>query len=194
MNGEENDTVRAGLTWRLRPLARVIGWLRVPMWPVSNGKEAISAEIGRIISSSLDINQVYDQFSRELVKLVPFDRVAITLVDPARESFSSTYFYGTDIPERRPGRTVLMAGSFTEAVTNKNSGVLVNSLSETALAQQYPGLLPFYELGLRSFLGVPLRSKGKAIGAMMLHSAQPNFYRGNHLAEGVADQIGSAGL
>ena len=186
--------VRTGLSWVIRPLARVIGWPRVSIRPTTGSNEAVLAEIGRIISSSLDISQVYDEFSRELIRLVPFDRVSIALVDPTSETVSSTFFQGTDVPESRPGQTIPLAGSFTEAITIKNFGLIIQSLSETALAGQFPGLLFGYKQGLRSFLGVPLLSKGKAIGAIVLSSANPNCYCDRHLkvAERVAHQIGPA--
>ena len=37
------------------------------------------AEIGRIISSTLNIEEVYERFSQEVRKLVPFDRIGIQI-------------------------------------------------------------------------------------------------------------------
>ena len=44
-------------------------------------ENAVLAEIGRIINSSLDINQVYERFAKEVGKLIPFDRIAISVAD-----------------------------------------------------------------------------------------------------------------
>ena len=45
-------------------------------------KEAeIIAGIGRIIGSTLNIDEVYERFADEAKKLIPFDRVAINLIN-----------------------------------------------------------------------------------------------------------------
>jgi light-regulated signal transduction histidine kinase (bacteriophytochrome) len=45
-------------------------------------ENAIMAEIGRIISSSLNIEEVYERFAEEVRKVIPFDRIVIDQVDP----------------------------------------------------------------------------------------------------------------
>ena len=45
-------------------------------------ENAILAEIGRIISSTLNIDDVYKLFSEEVKKLLPFERIVINLIDP----------------------------------------------------------------------------------------------------------------
>ena len=41
----------------------------------------ILSEIGRIISSSLDVNQVYKPFADKVHQLIPFDRIVVMTVD-----------------------------------------------------------------------------------------------------------------
>ena len=41
-------------------------------------ENAVMAEIGRIISSTLNIDEVYERFAEEVRKLIPFDRIAVT--------------------------------------------------------------------------------------------------------------------
>ena len=45
-------------------------------------ENAIMAEIGRIISSTLNIQEVYERFAEEAHKLIPFDRIAINIINP----------------------------------------------------------------------------------------------------------------
>ena len=42
----------------------------------------IIAEIGRLISSTLDIDEVYERFAAEARKLIPFDRLVVNLNKP----------------------------------------------------------------------------------------------------------------
>ncbi len=55
-------------------------------------------QVSRIITSTLDIGQVYQEFTQELQRLVPFDRVAINLVDLAQGFFSQNYVVGEAPP------------------------------------------------------------------------------------------------
>jgi uncharacterized protein YqfB (UPF0267 family) len=51
----------------------------------------IIAEIGRIITSSLYIEEVYNQFAKVANKLLPFDRIAVYLIYPDAETITVTY-------------------------------------------------------------------------------------------------------
>ena len=44
-------------------------------------ENATMAEIGRIISSTLNIEEVYEHFAEEVRKLIPFDRIAINIIN-----------------------------------------------------------------------------------------------------------------
>ena len=44
-------------------------------------ENAVMAEIGRVVGSSLDLEQVYERFTHEVAKLVSFDRIAIIRVN-----------------------------------------------------------------------------------------------------------------
>ena len=63
---------------------------------------AVLAEIGRIITSSLDISEVYARFVEQLRKLIPSDRTTITLLDDKLEVLTNEYVLGGD--ERAAGR------------------------------------------------------------------------------------------
>ena len=61
-------------------------------------------EIGRIISSSLDIDRVYAGFAGQLRTLIQFDRLAISLVGPGRQHFRERLRLGPDNPGTRARR------------------------------------------------------------------------------------------
>ena len=48
----------------------------------------IIAEIGRLIGSTLDIDEVYERFAAEARKLIPFDRLVVNLNKPQEEGHS----------------------------------------------------------------------------------------------------------
>lgn len=66
-------------------------------------ENAIMAEISRIISSTLDIDQVYETFAKEVQKLIPFDRISISIVNLEKGTGISTYMTGKEVPDRQVG-------------------------------------------------------------------------------------------
>jgi len=50
-------------------------------------EKAIIAEIGRIISSTLEIEEVYEKFVAEARKLIPFDSLMINLINQAENAW-----------------------------------------------------------------------------------------------------------
>jgi hypothetical protein len=60
-------------------------------------------QIGRIISSTLQIDQVYEQFTQEVRKLVPFDRMSINTIDQEAGVFTVKYLVGQEVAGRYLG-------------------------------------------------------------------------------------------
>ena len=58
----------------------------------------ILAEIGRVIGSTLDIDEVYERFAVEARKLIPFDRLSVNLINPDGKSFTNAYVSGIGCP------------------------------------------------------------------------------------------------
>ena len=77
------------------------------------------ARIGRVISSSLDVDDVYEQFAEEVRTLVPFDRIAITVYDPEHKAWNLAYVWGLESKEFLPGSLISSARSITAEVVKK---------------------------------------------------------------------------
>jgi nitrate/nitrite-specific signal transduction histidine kinase len=63
---------------------------------------AIIAEIGRVVGSNLDINQVFERVDTEARKLISYDRIQVNLKKDDNE-FVVVYVSGVDNPGRRSG-------------------------------------------------------------------------------------------
>ena len=70
----------------------------------------VIAEIGRLIGSTLDIDEVYERFAAEARKLIPFDRLAMNLNNPQENTSRVAYISGSDIPWRERGIPPLWRG------------------------------------------------------------------------------------
>ena len=106
----------------------------------------------------------------------------------------NSYAAGTDIPTRRSRDTIPLAGTMTEATLRFRQGHLFHPQHETEVSQQFPGLLPLYRGGLRSFLAVPLISQDQTIGVLQIQTHLPNRYTDHflQLAASVSTQVAGA--
>ncbi len=157
-------------------------------------EDAALAEIGRIMSSSLEINEVYERFAELARKLIPGDRVSINIVNPEDGTFHNAHVSGIDVPERRQGRFTPLEGSVTHEVLTTKSSVLVHPESLEYLESRYPGLVPEFRTGMRSMLSSPLISDDKVIGVLHFRSLQPRAYAQRYvkIAESISAQIAGA--
>jgi PAS domain S-box-containing protein len=157
-------------------------------------ENTIMAEIGRIITSSLNIDEVYDRFTEEVRKLIPFDRVVINIINSKDGTMTISYASGMDVKERRAGATVPLQGSGTEACLARRSSFLYQTESIDEIAHNFPALLPTFQAGIRSIIYVPLISKDRVIGILSIRSKKANAYSGQELrlAEGIGSQIAGA--
>jgi PAS domain S-box-containing protein len=157
-------------------------------------EESVMAEIGRIIGSTLKIEEVYNQFATEVKKVLPFDRIAISLIDFDSQTVSIQYVTGLSVEGRQPGDRFPLTGTAIDAVVESGRGMLLPALPMQEIEARFPGHLPARRAGIQATLLAPLISKGKAFGALALLSADPDQYTEREIpvAENVAAQISGA--
>ena len=157
-------------------------------------ENAIMAEVGRIISSTLIIDEVYERFAEEVRKLISFDRIAIRTIDSKDNTATIAYISGVDVENHRFGDTTPLPGSVAEECIRTQSGFLFQPESVDEVVNRFPNLLPTLETGLRSMIFIPLISKDQVIGVLSLQATKPNAYteRELRLAERVGNQIAGA--
>ncbi|MCK5552951.1 MAG: PAS domain S-box protein, partial [Deltaproteobacteria bacterium] len=151
------------------------------------------AKIGRIVSSTLEIDKVYELFAKEVGKAIPFDRVAIDIIDPERGTHTPTYVAGNEAG-RRAGDVVPLAGTFTEEVMRTRSSQLIQEDDIDKVKARFPGLSPLFQAGVRSFMAVPLISKDQVIGVLNFGLLKPDAYAEADvkIAESIGNQIAGA--
>jgi two-component system sensor histidine kinase/response regulator len=157
-------------------------------------ENVIIAEIGRIISSTLDIDKVYDRFAEEVRKLISFDRIVIDINNRDEDTTTITYTAGIEVPGRRAGDIVPLAGSASAEILSSRTTLLIQEADPEWLGKRFPTLVPPLRAGFRSLMHVPLFSKSQLIGGLHFLSLKPNAYTEEdvRLAEKVSDQIAGA--
>jgi PAS domain S-box-containing protein len=154
----------------------------------------IIAEIGKIIGSTLKIEEVYERFAEEARKLIPFDRIMVALNNPEEGTAMVTYVSGVGIGGRKIGEVYPLRHSGNEEVMRTRAGLLVQPETGEELEARFSTLLPTFRSGLRSMLTLPLISANQVIGALHFRSKKIKAYddRDLRLGERIADQIAGA--
>ena len=157
-------------------------------------ENAVMAEIGRIVNSSLDISLFYDRFAEQSRRLIPSEMVAIMNVYASENEFGVAYMAGMSLPERPPDQNYSLEGSATGGTYLTGKPVLYQPATEAEVLKDYPGLIPVWREGLRSFLAVPLISNNEVIGVLWIGSKTKTAYDDHDLeiAERVSAQIAGA--
>ncbi len=152
------------------------------------------AEIGRIISQSMDFDNIYRRFGEEVGNLIPIDRIVIGLLNESNADIVNAYVAGLDVPGRRRNDAQRLRGTLSEAVIQTGVGRIIHVDEEGEAASRLPGLLPEIEAGVRSFLSVPMVTTGRVQGCLHLRSTRERAYSEDHLrlGERVGLQIAGA--
>jgi diguanylate cyclase (GGDEF)-like protein/putative nucleotidyltransferase with HDIG domain len=139
-----------------------------------------------IITSSVNIQGIFESFAQELKEVVDVDWAAITLID-GDELRVSALSATVGSPWQREQRMPL-TGTATEWVCRERK-----SLYEADLARyhRFPTGENYLKQGIRSVVYLPLIIKDQTIGSLVLASLKPNAYsrRQIRLLEQVALQI-----
>ncbi len=152
------------------------------------------AQIGQIISSTLYIDDIYEKFAETARKLIPFDRISITLTYEKKNLFTLSYVSGVDIPDKRKGMSRPLADTMSDEVRRTRKSWLFNPRSVDEVRKKFPSIVSNYEVGLKSYLSMPLLYKNEVIGVLHLRSLREGFYKKGdmRLAQAIANQIAGA--
>jgi len=155
---------------------------------------AVIAEIGKVVGSTLDIEEVYERFAAEVRKLLPFDRLAVNLHDFDQGLVRTVYVSGEYIAGRQPGDAFPLKGSVSAVVVRTRAGMFSHPLSVEEMDKRFPDHSATIQVGMRSLLCVPLISRDKVIASLHFRSRKPNAYTEQdlRLAERIGEQIAGA--
>ena len=168
----------------------IVGWLvhRLQVEATTSGERAVEAErlrdalghrvdvleaanrCARALGSSLDVEQAFGAFIRELTGLIPFERTAIVLVDGDQATTMATAGRGaqTVFP---PGSIGSLRGSVLERALD---GEIV--VRRDLEATEYPEDDQLVSLGLRSELVAPLLIGARPIGMLSVSRSRVDAF------------------
>ena len=132
-------------------------------------------KVARIVTDTLDIDEVYGEFAIEVKKMVDFDRMSLNLWDWDAGVFIMKHTVGQEVPGQAVGDMVPLKGTPIQLAIEQGRTVL---FSDTADGESTTDQL-FLKAGLRSAVLVPLTYQGSAIGGMDLRSKNIGAYGPN---------------
>ncbi|NQW20264.1 MAG: GAF domain-containing protein [Chloroflexi bacterium] len=151
-------------------------------------ERAALAELGRVVSSTLDIEIVFERCAEQVRALLPADRISIALADDEGDIFEYTYVYGVTVPGWERGATGTINSSPLQPVFEYHSGITLGMDESIGRRPLHHMREASVSMGLNSMMAVPFIARGKVIGTMILESRRISAYRGEELA--LAERVG----
>ena len=139
----------------------------------SRAEMAVVDEVARIVTSTLKMDEVYQRFASEIGGLMEADQARIGTVDEDNGTLTLTY---TSLDAWSPnlvGETIPLAGTFTENIAQSRESLIVDDLKAETRFWTVKGLV---QDGMRSSIIVPMVSKDRLIGTLIILSSQPKAY------------------
>jgi signal transduction histidine kinase len=166
-------------------IALLVGWLYSRLTERLKESETLRDELGRradlldaanrcarALSSSLDLDEAFGAFIRELRGLVPFERMAVVLAEDGVARVISTA--GSRAEEVMPPGTQLSLerNVLADVIASAQTIYRSDMLGSTDYAEE-PGLIA---VGLRSRVVAPLLLGPRAIGLISIGRAEPDGF------------------
>ncbi len=125
----------------------------------------------RALASSLDLDEAFGAFIRELRGLVPFERMAIVLAEDGFAHVIATA--GSQADEvMPPGSLIGMENNLLAEVLASGQTVYRRDMSDPAYAEE-PRLL---EVGVRSRVAAPLLIGARSVGLLSVGRSEPDAF------------------
>ncbi len=139
-------------------------------------ERTVLADISRIITSTPDIEKVYDLIAGRIRELVPFDRIVVSTIDRSRNLVTDRYVSGLRMKGGESGATYPLDDSLTGELLEGSRPRWFSAEEIASMDQKYPANLPRFEAGLKSLLAVPLIWNDEPLGMLNLRSRDENAY------------------
>ena len=158
-------------------------------------EQARIAEIGRVVSSSLDLDEVLSAFAEQARALVPFDRMVVSVVNEELTEVTDIFVNGVGVGHKNDGVRLPFPSAtlLHDAISNQTEFVAVGDAYDEYIRTVNPKRKMAREI-LKSFLLVPLLWQGRPVGSLNLRSKDPHAFGDKQItiAKQIAAQIAGA--
>jgi GAF domain-containing protein/nitrogen-specific signal transduction histidine kinase len=160
-----------------RAFPRELGTAIERVWALHEDtlRMAVITEITRLGVGSESTDDVFRAFAEGAARLVRFDSIGVSLLDPERSEFAVI-----DLPARSIGRgprhdtTMPLGGTLFERVARDGAPVRIADV--TSAAVPVASRDAFSARGYRAVVLVPLTSRGRVFGAVTVAAREPDVF------------------
>ena len=157
-------------------------------------ERTVMADMGRMVSSTLDFSLVWNDFVEALKTLLPCDRLVIALIEEDNQTIIDRYVYGVALPnwDDEPERKLRETPS--PEILGMKTGRIIPVEEVDRFSQDRIGYKLSEHIGLRSSMYAPLISRDRVIGTLSVRAMENDAYAASDLAlfERIATQIGGS--
>ena len=134
------------------------------------------ARIGRIVTSTSDMDDVYRHFAAAVAERVAIDRINVTVLGESKDSIRVAYLSGEDIPGSWGSwQDMPMRGTTEEQALLRGPGIW-DLTEEIVQSDVLSGELESMEAGFRSVITVPLLSMHETVAFLTVASKVESAY------------------
>jgi diguanylate cyclase (GGDEF)-like protein len=132
---------------------------------------AVISQLAAILTSNLDIREIYDNFVKELAKVVDVDLSMLALIEGEELNLVALSSAGSSAWQT--GDKLPLKGTATEWVATHKAPLVEPNLTEES---RFWTVKNHLKEGIQSMVFLPLIVNDKAIGSLSLGSRHPNAY------------------
>jgi hypothetical protein len=127
--------------------------------------------MSRLMSSNVETNEILNELGKVINKMLPAERIVISIGERAEGETSATYVFGVPVPERGNGDTEWpWSGSRLTAALERVVTVTPTDEIDRATPQSNYSEYCSRQAGLRSAMYAPLVADGDLVGTLNVKS------------------------
>ena len=151
-------------------------------------------DLAKIVTTTLNIEDVYEFFAADLKKMVEFDRIAVHEIDQDAGTYTRRYVSGTSVPARIPGVTRRLKNVRIAEIAATGKTMVIADLTAGLVIGGGNADAEFINAGLLSAILVPLISHGRLVAVLTVRSQRVNAFgtKEQKILERLANQIAPA--
>ncbi len=135
---------------------------------------AVLNEVGRIVSSTIEIDQLLDLIYDQVRRILKADTYYVTLYDAVRRIHKVEVL--VDEGRRFPSEEIPLGEGLSSLVIQRREPLLVRSITKEASRLKVTMRMMGSPRSSESWLGIPLMTSGHLLGVLAVASYEPNVF------------------
>ena len=153
----------------------------------------VEANIGRIVSSSLEAPEIFEKFAAEASKLVEFERLALNSINTQENTYIVEFLFGGEVRNFPVGKVLEFNGTALDTVVRSRDSQRLLLDERDGMEPNFPNAGLLVATGQRYFLGVPLIVGDQVIGTFgFIRGSRPFSHKDVTKAERLGNLVAGA--